>query len=775
MKNFLLLIVFQILGVTLINAQLSGTVYQDLPVDSTALNIYGFLNSNEIGVEGVTVTAFPSGETTTTASDGTYSLTATGDARIEFSNWPSYLEPSPEGDAGNCNVQFATAPATVSFGLHNPTDYSSTVNPSVVLSHFINGTGNGQTNFALFSTPMASTGLNADFTNNGNQGTGPVPSYDATIDQVGSVWGLAFQKNQQRLFAASFLKRHSGFAEGPGYVYILDYSSGTGTLADTFNLQGVTPANGGANIDLGSIDRTSSADYILNDDPSMRSIDLDAFGKVGKMSFGDAEMDQATNTLWLVNLYQNALISVDVSGNSASVPGPVNQYLISSMSPPSCTGGSLRPFALKFMNGKGYLGCVCDASISQNDTDLDAYVLSFDPNNMAAGFTTELTFNLEYLRESTDGMDYSFGYWTDTYNDGAGTIFTIDGNSVLYPQPMLSDIEFDKDGNMYLGIMDRMAHQIGYQNYRPLSGDNTIIKTVERGEVLKVCNNGGTFEVEGMTNCTTMNYNGTKNKNPMGNGEFFNDKGGDANEEASIGSLALLKGSNMLLSTMVDPHPEGINGADYWNTQGFVANNLTDGSIDNWYSGSYYTQTPGFGKAIGIGDIELLTEAAPVEVGDLVWNDANSNGIQDAGENGIAGVKVKLFDTFQIVLDSATTNVNGKYIFSNDAQQTSTSSHRYGISGLVPGGSYSIVIENVQGASKQAVLGTMTLSQNGIGEGVNATWNDSDGTIFGDAAGVSVLPSSITRSGSNNHDFDFGFGTAAVCPEICLPVDVVRN
>ncbi len=165
-----------------------------------------------------------------------------------------------------------------------------------------------------------------------------------------------------------------------------------------------------------------------------------------------------------------------------------------------------------------------------------------------------------------------------------------------------------------------------------------------------------------------------------------------------------------------------------------------------------------------------------MEVGDLVWNDVNSNGIQDAGESGIAGVKVKLFDATFTVLDSAITNANGKYIFSNDAQQTSTSSHRYGISGLVAGGSYSIVIENAQGASKQAALGTMTLSPNGVGEGVNATWNDSDGTLIGDGAGVSVLPASIPRSGSNNHDFDFGFGAAAaVCHEICLPVDVVRN
>src|SRR5262249_28744699 len=33
-------------------------------------------------------------------------------------------------------------------------------------------------------------------------------------------------------------------------------------------------------------------------------------------------------------------------------------------------------------------------------------------------------------------------------------------------------------------------------------------------------------------------------------------------------------------------------------------------------------------------------------IGDRVWNDANNNGIQDAGEQGLANVTVKLFDQF---------------------------------------------------------------------------------------------------------------------------------
>ena len=52
-------------------------------------------------------------------------------------------------------------------------------------------------------------------------------------------------------------------------------------------------------------------------------------------------------------------------------------------------------------------------------------------------------------------------------------------------------------------------------------------------------------------------------------------------------------------------------------------------------------------------------------VGDRVWNDANGNGTQDAGETGINGVTVELLDTANNVLASATTSGDGNYTFSN--------------------------------------------------------------------------------------------------------------
>lgn len=50
-------------------------------------------------------------------------------------------------------------------------------------------------------------------------------------------------------------------------------------------------------------------------------------------------------------------------------------------------------------------------------------------------------------------------------------------------------------------------------------------------------------------------------------------------------------------------------------------------------------------------------------IGDRVWFDANRNGIQDAGEIGIAGVTVQLLDASDSVIGTAVTDGSGNYLF----------------------------------------------------------------------------------------------------------------
>lgn len=61
-------------------------------------------------------------------------------------------------------------------------------------------------------------------------------------------------------------------------------------------------------------------------------------------------------------------------------------------------------------------------------------------------------------------------------------------------------------------------------------------------------------------------------------------------------------------------------------------------------------------------DCSLVAKAS---LGDYVWLDANQNGIQDAGEAGVQGAQVELFDSGNNPLGTTTTDVNGYYLFDN--------------------------------------------------------------------------------------------------------------
>jgi protocatechuate 3,4-dioxygenase beta subunit len=57
-------------------------------------------------------------------------------------------------------------------------------------------------------------------------------------------------------------------------------------------------------------------------------------------------------------------------------------------------------------------------------------------------------------------------------------------------------------------------------------------------------------------------------------------------------------------------------------------------------------------------------------LGDFVWNDLNKNGLQDAGEPGVAGVNLRLVDQNDLVIATLTTGNFGFYFFSNIAPGT---------------------------------------------------------------------------------------------------------
>jgi hypothetical protein len=50
-------------------------------------------------------------------------------------------------------------------------------------------------------------------------------------------------------------------------------------------------------------------------------------------------------------------------------------------------------------------------------------------------------------------------------------------------------------------------------------------------------------------------------------------------------------------------------------------------------------------------------------IGNLVWLDNNKNGLQDSGEPGVSGVRIKALDESGEIVDSTITDINGRYVF----------------------------------------------------------------------------------------------------------------
>jgi protocatechuate 3,4-dioxygenase beta subunit len=216
-------------------------------------------------------------------------------------------------------------------------------------------------------------------------------------------------------------------------------------------------------------------------------------------------------------------------------------------------------------------------------------------------------------------------------------------------------------------------------------------------------------------------------------------------------------------------------------------NGALDSDIDA--TGNSSSVTVGAGQVYRDLDAGLYKTA---QLGDRVWLDTNKNGVQDAGEGGLAGVKVTLLDASgQAVGSPLTTDANGNYLFTNLKPGTysvqfdkTTLPAGYVFTGKDQGGNDATDSDAnpLDGKTAQTVLesgesdrswdaGVQALDAH-IGDRV---WFDSNGNGLQDAgeagiAGVTVqlknsagavVSSTITDSSGNYH-FDVAAGRYSV-------------
>ncbi|MCW2812727.1 MAG: Cna domain protein, partial [Nocardioides sp.] len=178
---------------------------------------------------------------------------------------------------------------------------------------------------------------------------------------------------------------------------------------------------------------------------------------------------------------------------------------------------------------------------------------------------------------------------------------------------------------------------------------------------------------------------------------------------------------------------------------------VTAGAVDNTATAT--GTAPNAAKVTDDDSTATPVAVQKVRVGDFVWVDTDRDGIQDAGENGIANVRLTLVgpggaavtDVFGNVVGAATTDAAGRYAFAD-------------LPALATGQSYTVRIDNTQ-AALAAYVPTAT------GQGTPAT----------DSSTGSATSGNLTTDGASDLTLDFGFKKSSVSVGDLVFVDTNGN
>lgn len=763
---------------------ISGNVFHDFDVDGTK-------DANEtFGEAGITVTAIGAdGMTASTTTDafGDYTITlANGSfpARIEFSNLPSYLTTTGGATSGT-TVQFVsnTAATGVDLGVVYIDRYIQQNNPRYAVGCFTNGDPLHSSNTS--SESVVSVEYN-------DSGAAPVMSKQTvwTMSEVGPLWGLTVDQRTETLYGSAILKRHVGLGpDGIGAIYMKDFNaaSNPGTPANIFYDFG-TAADDAMNPVPDNDTRfpygpdPMDADYDLEKRLTGDNDDPDVFDLIGKRGLGGLDLSEDGSTMYVINLYDRQLYSI---GTNSPAPGSATALGGLWLTSSPCTNGIARPFAVKVYRGKVYVGVICDGSSSAcavSDTpcnDLTAEVYEYDIAGGTWSNALSSSIDLNYQRSVwAEGSGY-WQKWIDTWAEmnttfmmSSGGNTQISGNTDFQlAQPILADIEFRDDGAMVLFFLDRTTLQLGYRAPAPNDPLSSIVEQYFAfGDILVAGHDGmGTFTLEnnGSFNLPTGAVTGTQAVTPAGPGgrEFYADSWAIGTSDANAGGLAILPGSGQTLlasSDLVNFYSAGVMYLG--NTDGIVDKNL------EIYAAPAFDDPGGtFAKAGGLSDLEFLAEVAPKQVGNRIWKDADNDGIQDPGEDGVNGVVVELWKetapaTYTQV--ASTTSAadadqgNGYFLFSNNSVGSQTWMN--GETQVEPDMNYEIRVSlaNVTAADASCTAFTTANAGSDSSNDPNTDVTDSDGVVN---TGVATIAFNSGAYGVNNHSLDLG---AISCPTI---------
>ncbi|MGH9939981.1 MAG: SdrD B-like domain-containing protein [Blastocatellia bacterium] len=728
--------------------------------------------ASDRGVQGVTVTAYDSGGASagsvTSGADGSYSLTATGAGpyRIEFSTIPTGFQTGPRGAGAGTTVQFVPGgdSSNINLALVVPQEHCQN-NPTLVTSCYVGGPQN-VSGEVVVSFPYSS-GTTRD------GGPSPFNDYDAPshgilarANQAGPTWGLAYSRSGSSLYAAAFMKKHTGFGPGgTGAIYKIDRTNPGSPVVTTFvNLNTILGAG------AAGADPHNQNDFVRDNGNA-------AWDAVGKVSLGGLAISDDETKLYVMNLASRQLLEIPL--NAAPTSANIRARGVPT-NPPGCTSANdVRPFAVNYYQGKVYVGMVCSAesTISQSLPDgdaskLQAYVYSVDPASLdfsAPVFQAPLNYPRRCTDSAQQGPNNCFSSlwraWSPVYkNNGSG------GRGIS-PQPWLTGIAFDR-GNLILGLRDRAGDQFGVEALDHPT-DTTLFYGITAGDLLRACGSPATtWTLENNGRC---GGGGSAPQNsgqgPAGGEFYFREDGPPFHDEVSVGGVLVVPGYPDVAFTMFDPIPVFDSGTLFDGGVRWL-NNATGAYTKSYrvFNGERVFNGP-FGKANGLGDLKAICDPAPIEIGNRVWRDLDGDGIQDANEPGIPGVTVQLCAPDGSALATAVTDANGNYYFSSAAGAGSASSI-FGISGLKPNTTgYKIKLNNPADFTGNGPLANNNLSP-ADASGNSQDHRDSDAMLM---SGSPVVTFNTGGPGANNHTYDLGFVPRAQQPMITCPINMTTT
>ncbi|MCP3805227.1 carboxypeptidase regulatory-like domain-containing protein [Allokutzneria sp. A3M-2-11 16] len=601
----------------------------------------------EVGVAGipVTVTA-PNGTTAkgTTAANGTVAVNlgavSGGKYRVEaeIPAAMSYLQPAPAGGNLSSLTEFVDVSGgknvSLTMGVWNPADYCQ-ANPTMVTAcqRNIRSVANDAAARSLITFPATARGDKTDPKKLSTQGT------------TGTVFGLAYQRDTKRVFSSAMAKRLTPYGPaGAGGIYVTDSATGaTKTFA--------------------TVPSAGSTTHAMNSNH-----DGPFFDVVGKQSLGGLELSEDDTELYVVNLSDRKLYVYDATQATASAPK--GSYAIPN---PGCAAaGDWRPFGLGVRDGVVYVGGVCSGQSSNKQADLKAVVQTFKGGTFATVLTKALTFERGTAYTSHPGSNKWYpwmGSWAP--RDGFITNAAADGvSNTTNPSPMLTDIDIEADGDLVLAFRDRWGDQTGTEASAPdgSTKPTKLFNGMSGGDLNRACKSGNGYVWEGGTGCKNNNSGGAVSGNEPTSvveyypGEYFRlNENRVSHSETSQGATALLLQNQRMPVVVMDPLRVNTGGIGWFDR--------TNGTMENYpnHSNGYEignNDSEGFGKSNGLADLEALCDLAPVQIGNRVWFDTDSDGVQEGGEPALPGVKVQLVPCAGgAALATKTTNAKGEYYF----------------------------------------------------------------------------------------------------------------